>query len=234
MKSTNMNKVRELAITFAYLPVEPNERMPILVSHPFLDTTVTAIEGKDGIEMINVMDGDGEERFRASIVERLKKINNLTGFLLLLSKSYRFTFLDHIQSYLSDDDLGLCLRYIWEDSEYTNSGSVFTKKQLISLFRRSAKEKLMDEDELKVFRDLPERITVYRGTTSVNSKDIKVFSWTLSQKKAEWYAKRFGDNVQNIFQAELPKDGVLAYFSTDDEIIADPFKLENIRKVSGE
>ena len=232
MKTTNIDKVRDLAITFAYLPIEPNEKIPFIVSHPFLDTSVTAIQGENGLEMINVLEGDGEDKFRASIVDRLKKIDTLTGFLLLLSKSYRFTFLDHIKSYLCDDDLGACLRYIWEDSEYTNSGSVFTKKQLLSLFKRSTKEKLMDEDELPVFNDLPERITVYRGTTSVNSKDVKVFSWTLSKKKAEWYPKRFDDSVQNVFQAELPKDGVLAYFSTDDEIIADPFKLENIHNIS--
>lgn len=232
MKTTDIKKVRDLAITFAYLPIEPNEKIPIFVSHPFLDTAVTVIPTKDGQEMINVLEGNGEERFRASIVDRLKRINRLTGFLLLLSKSYRFTFLDHIQSYLSNDDLGVCLRYTWENSEYTNSGSVFTKKQLISLFNRSSKDTLMDEEELPVFQELPERITVYRGTTSANSKDLKVFSWTLSRKKAEWYSRRFDNNVQNVFQAELPKDGVLAYFSTDEEIIANPYKLENIRQAS--
>ena len=232
MKTTNINKVRDLAITFAYLPVEPNKKISILVSHPFIDTAVTVIPTKDGQEMINVLEGDGEERFRASIVDRLKEINHLTGFLLLLSKPYRFTFLGHIQTYLSNDDLGRCLRYVWEDSEYTNSGSVFTKKQLVSLFNRSSKDTLMDEDELPVFQELPERITVYRGTTSVNSTDLKVFSWTLSHKRAEWYSRRFDDTVQNVFQAELPKDGVLAYFSTDEEIIANPYKLENIQQIS--
>lgn len=232
MKTTDINKVRDLAITFAYLPVEPNKKISILVSHPFLDTAVTVIPTEDGQEMINVLEGDGEERFRASIVERLKKIDHLTGFLLLLSKPYRFTFLDHIQTYLSNDDLGRCLRYVWEDSEYTNSGSVFTKKQLLSLFNRSSKDTLMDEDELPVFRELPGRITVYRGTTSVNSTDLNVFSWTLSRKRAEWYSRRFDDTIQNVFQAELPKDGVLAYFSTDEEIIANPYKLENIQQIS--
>lgn len=232
MKTTDINKVRDLAITFAYLPVEPNEKIPLLISHPFLDTAVTVILTKNGQEMINVLEEDGEKRFRTSIVDRLKKIDHLTGFLLLLSKSYRFTFLDHIKSYLSNDDLGMCLRYIWEDSEYTNSGSVFTKRQLISLFNRSSKNTLMDKEELTVFHGLPERITIYRGTTSVNSEDLKVFSWTLSHEKAEWYSRRFDDDVQNVFQAELPKGGVLAYFSTDKEIIANPYKLENIQQAS--
>ena len=225
MQKTNITKIREIAFPFAYLPIERNKKTPILVSHPFLDTA-TAIPFKDGQEMINVLDGDGEERFRASIVDRLKRINKLTGFLLLLNKSYRFSFLGHIQSYLSNDDLGMCLRYIWEDSEYTNSGSVFTKKQLISLFNRSSKNTLMDEDELPAFQELPERIIV--GTTSINCGDLRVFSWTLSRKKAEWYSQRFNDDIQNIFQTELPKDGVLAYFSTDEEIIADPYKLDSV------
>lgn len=232
MKTTDINKIRDLAIAFAHLPIEPNEKIPILVSHPFLDTAVTVVLTKNGQEMINVLEGDGEKQFRAFLVDRLKKTDKLTGFLLLLSKSYRFTFLDHIQDYLSDDDLGMCLRYIWEDSEYTNSGSVFTKKQLLKLFCRSSKNTLMDEKELPVLKGLPERITVYRGTTSVNSEDLKVFSWTLSREKAEWYSRRFDDDVQNVFQAELSKDGVLAYFSTDQEIIADPYKLENIQQVS--
>lgn len=87
----------------------------------------------------------------------------------------------------------------------------------------------MDEDELAIFHQLPERITVYRGVTSVNSKDLKVFSWTLSPKRAKWFAARFNDKVQKVFQAELPKEGALAYFSDEEEIIANPFMLENIK-----
>lgn len=230
MKNTDIDKVRSVAIAFAYLPMEPNEKIPFFVSHPFIDTSITVISTKDGQEMINVLEEDGEKRFIESIVDRLKNTNTLTGFLLLLNKSYRFTFLDHIKGYLSNDDLGVCLRYIWEDSEYTNSGSVFTKKQLLSLFKKSSKEKLMDEEELRTLKELPERITVYRGVTSVNSKDLKVFSWTLSLERAKWFAARFDDNVQEVFQAELPKDGVLAYFSAEEEIVANPFALENIKK----
>lgn len=101
-----------------------------------------------------------------------------------------------------------------------------------SLFRRSTKGRLMDKDEISVFQELPKRISVYRYTNSMNSDDLKVFSWTLSREKAEWYARRFNDDTQNVFQAELPKDGVLAYFSTDKEIVANPEKLENIRRIN--
>ncbi len=229
MRNTDINKVRSLAITFAHLPIEANEKIPFLVSHPFIDTSVTMLPGENGPELVNLLENDGEERFKKEIVQRLKETDTIAGFIMMVSKSYRFTFLDHIKGYLSNEDLAGCLRYIWKNSEYTNSGSVFTKKQLVSLFRKSTKEKLMDEDELAIFHQLPERITVYRGVTSVNSKDLKVFSWTLSPKRAKWFAARFNDKVQKVFQAELPKEGVLAYFSDEEEIIANPFMLENIK-----
>ena len=89
----------------------------------------------------------------------------------------------------------------------------------------------MAEEEFQVFQDLPERITVYRGTTSVNSKDLKVFSWTLSRERAEWYSRRFEDTVQKVFQAEIPKEGALTYFSGDEEIIVNPTLLENIHQI---
>lgn len=232
MKTTDINSVRDIAIAFAHLPIEENEKYPIFVSHPFINAAVTVIPTENGQEMINVFEGDGEKRFRAALVNQLKRIDKLVDFFIMLNNAYRFTFLDHIRRYLSNDDLGMCLRYIWTCSEFTNSSSVFTKKQLVSLFHRSSKNTLMDEGELQVFQELPERITVYRGTNSVNSKDVKVLSWTLSRKKAEWFASRFDDDVQCVFQAELPKDGALAYFSSEEEIIANPYMLENIQKIS--
>ena len=82
MKTTDINKIRDLAIAFAYLPIEPSEKIPILMSHPFLDTAVTVVPTKNGQEMINVLEEDGEKQFRAFLVDRLKKTDKLTGFLL--------------------------------------------------------------------------------------------------------------------------------------------------------
>lgn len=230
MKNTDTDKVRSIAIAFAHLPIEPNEKIPFFVSHPFTDSSVIMLPSENGPEPMNILESDGEERFKKEIVQRLKKQNTVVGLLMMISKSYRFTFLDHIKAYLNNDDLAVCLRYVWKNSEYTNCGSVFTKKQLLSLFRKSTKGKLMDEDELSVFQELPERTIIYRGVTSVNCKDMKVFSWTLSLERAKWFASRFDDTIQEVFQAELSKEGVLAYFSDEEEIVANPFMLENIIK----
>lgn len=232
MRITNIEKIRNIAIVFACLPIEPSKELPVFVSHPFVTNPITVIPTETGQEMLNVLEEDGEKRFRQSIKERLEQTDTLAGFLLLLTKPYRFTFLDHIQQYLSDDDLGAYLRYVWSNGEYTNTGVVFTKRQLTKLFRRSSKSTLMDEEEHRVLEGLPERITVYRGVSSKNCRDLKVFSWTLSKKQAEWYAGRFSDAVQKVYQAELPREGILAYFAADEEIIADPNKLENIQELN--
>ncbi len=232
MKKTDIEKVRAVAISFAHLPIEPNEEFPVLVSHPYLDSAAAFIPSESGNEMVNVLEGDNEEKFKAALVAKLEQTNVLLRFIMILNKTYRFSFLNHVKDYLSDDDLGAVLRYIWIDSEYKNDGAVFTKRQLVSLFRRSTKGTLMDEEERTALEALPERITVYRGTTSINSKDIKVFTWTLDKETAVWYSQRFDDEIQCVFQAELSKENVLAYFSSDDEIVANPFKLENIVRLS--
>lgn len=89
----------------------------------------------------------------------------------------------------------------------------------------------LNKDELETLHSLPEKIIVYRGTTSKNSKDLMAFSWTLSLKSAEWFAKRFDDREQKIFQAEIPKSEVLAYFSHEEEIVVNPYKLEGIHLI---
>lgn len=48
MKRTSIDEIKDMAITFAYLPVEPSEKIPLFVSHPFLDTAITAIPAENG------------------------------------------------------------------------------------------------------------------------------------------------------------------------------------------
>lgn len=54
----------------------------------------------------------------------------------------------------------------------------------------------------------------------------------LFPKNRRSYAGRFSDAVQKVYQAELPREGILAYFAADEEIIADPDKLENIQELN--
>ena len=140
MRNTDINKVRNLAITFAHLPIEANEKIPFLVSHPFIDTSVTMLPGENGPELVNLLENDGEERFKKEIVQRLKETDTIARFIMMVSKSYRFTFLDHIKGYLSNEDLAGCLRYIWKNSEYTNSGSFLRRNSSSAYFAKAPRK----------------------------------------------------------------------------------------------
>ena len=88
----------------------------------------------------------------------------------------------------------------------------------------------MNLSELNVLKNLPDSITIYRGVGNYNNKDLNVFSWTLSYGVALWFAKRFG-NAPEVYQADIQKTDVLAYFDIEKEIVVNPFKLKNIQKI---
>ena len=94
----------------------------------------------------------------------------------------------------------------WESWYYLLKPSMFNGK----LLRDTHMDFMMDNDELKVFNDLPNKFTVYRGIAYVTEEedqerhmnDLGIFeedygrnewesfSWTLSKEKAEWFANR--------------------------------------------
>lgn len=234
MKKTDFESIRDVATAFLYTSPQPLEIVPMLVSHPFANSAISAIKTEDGFELINILESDGWEKFVKNTEQVLEEVKSLSELFIMLNKTYRFTFLEHIQRFLSNDDLGRVLKFIWTQSEFTNSGDVFTKKQLLRLFKKASPNTLMDKEDLAILQELPDRLTIYRGANSRNSKDPNVFSWTLSRKTAAWYANRFDDSVPCIFQAEIVKEGVLAYWDEGDcegkELVLNPYMLENIQK----
>lgn len=246
MKPTNMDELRKVTAAFIYQPFEPDmihNGTVMTISHPFINTPIGLVPVDDSVEeegkvyvgspdsdfgrreAVNLLEEYGENRYREFLMGLVKNFDTPINFFTMLQRPYRFTFLRYVHKYLSDDDLGECLGFAWTSSGKANLESVISKKQLVRLFRRSTKETLMDEEELAVFKELPELVTVYHGVTDEDADDLKVFSWKLSIEAVE------EEDHEGIYQAELPKDGVLAYFSDEQEIVVDPDKLENIQQV---
>ncbi len=75
--------------------------------------------------------------------------------------------------------------------------------------RDSDMDFMMSNDELKVFNDLPNKFKVYRGITE-SDEDFAYdegLSWTLSEEKADWFAKRFKHNEKpRVLELEVYKD----------------------------
>ena len=81
----------------------------------------------------------------------------------------------------------------------------------------------MDEEEYAVYQSLEDPVTVYRGVTSYNAKNIKALSWTLDRDTAEWFAHRFGEEG-TVYEAQISKEHILAFFNgrNESEVVVDP------------
>ena len=87
----------------------------------------------------------------------------------------------------------------------------------------------MDGEEKEKFDSFDDTVTIYRGVTSYNAKNIKALSWTTDYQTAEWFAHRFGEEG-TVYQAQIGKEHILAFFSgrNESEVIVDPKYLTNI------
>ena len=116
-------------------------------------------------------------------------------------------------------------------SENPNADANLTKRRLVSLFRSADPSVLMDEDERQMLTDLEGTVTVYRGVTSYNAKNIRALSWTLNYDTAKWFASRFGEHG-TVYEARVYKEHILALFNrrNEAEVIIDPKNLMNIEQ----
>ena len=107
-----------------------------------------------------------------------------------------------------------------------------SKAKLLSLFKQADPTVLMEQDEYVQFKMLDDPVTVYRGVTTHNAKNVKALSWTLSRETAEWFANRFGEKG-TVYEAQIDKKHIYAYFSgrNESEVIVDPSYLTNITEV---
>jgi hypothetical protein len=114
---------------------------------------------------------------------------------------------------------------IWSDSE-----NIFALKQiwfhLIRLKEKPSFDLVINEDDRKVFNELPEELTIYRGTTEDEDEDTDSLSWTIDKKQAEWFANRFNKDKPKVIERKIKKSEVLSFYNgrSENEIIIYPKK----------
>ena len=104
-----------------------------------------------------------------------------------------------------------------------------SKRELVAMFKETDMAVLMNAAEYKTLTELEETVTVYRGVTPYNARNVKALSWTLDKAKARWFATRFGEHG-TVYKAQINKRNILAYFTgrNESEIVLNPYKLEHI------
>lgn len=147
----------------------------------------------------------------------------------MLNKPYYLAFLKYTASALSEKDLGQMLSSAWILNETPNQGPNISKKELVNLFHSVSPEYLMDEEEQQQYQELEPPVTIYRGVTSYNAKNVRALSWTLDRKTAEWFAHRFGEEG-TVYEAQIQKEHILAFFNgrNESEVVVDPKYLEQV------
>lgn len=153
----------------------------------------------------------------------------------MVNKTYALTLLKHAEPYLSEQDFGQILSTAWMLSEAPHNDPNLSKQQLASMFRSVSPEYLMDEEELRQYRALEDTVTVYRGVTPYNRRNVKGLSWTLDRERAEWFAHRFCEDG-TVYTAQISKEYIFAIFNgrNEAEVVVDPKKLENVVVVPGQ
>ena len=228
---TNLDKIKEIAIMFLYLdPTYTDIKLPIFISHPFFESSI--LMDYETHEMYNIFENkEMFEKNRTMMKELIKKDKSAQSIFLMIRKPYQLTFFKYVKEYLSEKDFAKLLISSWTLTEFNSNDKNVTKNEFISWFKKANKYYMMDESEIKVFNDLPENITIYRGVGDRKYKNG--ISWTLDKEKAIWFSKRFDFHDKHVYQGMVSKNDILAYIDqcNEQEIIVDPKTIKNIGEI---
>jgi len=149
-------------------------------------------------------------------------LEEASDLILMCSSFDRFQTFLKIKDFLNDKDYWKML-----STAYTGSDDLFHLKEEVKeafIVDRQHRNFLMNEEDLKVYTSLPEKLIIYRGMTTeeFESGDFGV-SWTLSEKLAKFFAFTYGRNFSThgkkkvVHQLEVSKNEILAYFGDRNE-----------------
>lgn len=231
IKKTNLTGVKALARSFLMFDPVDTEYSPLVVKHPFTDSGIVGLQEKGGgIRIGNICENPQDlDTWRKQTADMIDRCDSAMQVAFLVTKSYSLGFLKYAQNSLDKDDFAKILAYLWISTEQPNNDPNLSKSKLLAMFKSAEPTALMDDEEFSEFKNLPEIMTVYRGVTSFNAKNVLALSWTLDREKAEWFAHRFGEDG-TVCEAQIGKEHVYALFNGrgESEVIVDPKYLQGI------
>lgn len=230
-ETTDIQSVKTVARWLLWTDVHKTPYSPIIVQHPYTSSGLTVIGG--ATEIIDITESTQNlQRWREYISKKIDRANDVIAVYIMLNKTYGLTFLKFAKQYLSTKDLSEILADAWMRSENPNMDANITKQELVEIFEQADKAALMTDEERKRLSEMDDIITIYRGVTPYNAKNVKALSWTTDIKRAEWFAHRFNEDG-TVYKAQISKAKVLAYFMGrgESEIIVNPKELKIIQAI---
>ena len=185
-RETDLLRVKLVAHTLLDVQIQETALSPVIVSHPFTNSGISALRNEDGsLSMVDLINNSDDcTRWRRKVGEQIDSAENVHQIFVLLNPPYYLTFIKFAASDLSEKDLGQLLSIAWTQEECPNQDCNVSKRELVALFRSVSPEFLMDEEERTAHQALEDTVTVYRGVTPYNAVPFPV-SWTVKMKKKQ-------------------------------------------------
>lgn len=177
-------------------------RIGDMIRHPLVQSIMHS-------PMLNAMVNKQFKWKKKATTEALEQ-KDFARYIFLYERPYRLDAFVTIKDGLPDKDYWELLGEIWTDSENIWQNKATWKKLLSS--KRAGRNNIMSPEELKVFKKLPDIVTVYRGHQGKNKTG---FSFTLDKDKADWFANRWksAGTTGKTDTVQVPKSKIIAYFS---------------------
>lgn len=165
-------------------------------------------------------------QLKLDALKRASSENDWLSYIFLHERPYRIQtfFALAAEEILTDIQYWELLGRVWTDSENIWQNQEELEEALTC--NRSAREKIMSKEDYEFLRQLPEKITIYRGHTGVNRIG---HSWSLSPQKARWFANRYQAKPGKVHKMTVSKKDVIAYHGGrgEFEIVV---SLDTVRK----
>ena len=205
---------------------------PAVIQHPFASSGMVLLRINGEFQFVDITkDQENLKLWRDRVEEQIDHSGDAFEIYLLVNNPYALTFLKYALPHLSRTDMSRILASAWTMAEYPNLDVNLSKRQLVSLFKAAAPDALMDEEERQELADLESPVTIYRGVTPYNEKNVRALSWTLNYDTAKWFANRF-DQTGTVYEAQVDKEHIMALFNgrNEAEVVVDPRYLMNVER----
>src|SRR5215475_3885651 len=151
------------------------------------------------------------------------------SYIFLIERPYRLdALLKCAELGLKGNEYWKAVSLVWIDTE--NVHQHLGKWKRIWSINPAMRELIMDEEERAALADLPNEITVWRGTK--HQRGINGLSWTLEKDRAIWFAKRhvLKRHKPRLVEGFVHKKHVLAYFlgRGEKEIVSMNVSVQNV------
>ena len=107
-RETDLLRVKLVAHTLLDVQIQKTALSPVIVSHPFTNSGISALRNEDGsLSMVDLINNSDDcTRWRRKVGEQIDSAENVHQIFVLLNPPYYLTFIKFAASALSEKDLG--------------------------------------------------------------------------------------------------------------------------------